>query len=402
MAHDIFISYSTKDKPTADAACAMLEAAGIRCWIAPRDISPGAEWGDSIIQALSKSRAMVLVFSSNANESPQIRREVERAVSKGIPVIPLRIEDIAPTHSLEYFIGTVHWLDALTPPLEGHLRRLADTVTALLNPGGSVPKIPEPVPPPPHPRTALPWIAIAILAAVVIAGGSAWWFFSQRASAPVIQVPAASVPSTPAPATPSLPQASLPRPPRVAGVVDPRIVGTLEYSTVVDGYDWHWVNTIDAQGSYQLVVTQEESGTYQAAQGHYRTVAVKTGRVREGTYVAVGTDAFQVTNAAGSVVYRSQKPIAPLDQANPILLGVWQAEAVVNGLSWALTLQNNPDGTYHFKARAKDHGTCHMMNGVWQSTSAVTGQSVPGSYRILNAHEIELTSAVGTGVWQRH
>jgi len=108
------------------------ESSGVRCWIAPRYISPGTEWGNAIIDAINHSRVMILVFSAHANDSPPIRREVERAVSKGIPIIPLRIQDIQPTHSLEYFIGTVHWLDALTPPLETHLRRLAESVKALL------------------------------------------------------------------------------------------------------------------------------------------------------------------------------------------------------------------------------------------------------------------------------
>ncbi len=128
MPYDAFISYSSLDKAQADATCAALEASGIRCWIAPRDIVPGAEWGEAIILGINQCRLMILIFSANANESPQIRREVERAVSKGIPIIPLRIQDITPTHSLEYFIGTVHWLDALTPPLEAHLRRLTETV----------------------------------------------------------------------------------------------------------------------------------------------------------------------------------------------------------------------------------------------------------------------------------
>ena len=132
MAFDVFISYSTKDKLAADATCAALEAAGVRCWIAPRDIMPGAEWGAAIVKALDHCRVLVLIFSSNANESPQIRREVERAVSKGIPVVPVRIEDIVPTDALAYFMDSVHWLDALTPPLETHLRRLADSVNALL------------------------------------------------------------------------------------------------------------------------------------------------------------------------------------------------------------------------------------------------------------------------------
>ena len=38
--HDIIISDSTLDKPITDAVCAGLEARGIRCWIAPRDILP--------------------------------------------------------------------------------------------------------------------------------------------------------------------------------------------------------------------------------------------------------------------------------------------------------------------------------------------------------------------------
>jgi hypothetical protein len=115
MAHDVFISYSAKDKATADAVCATLDGRGIRCWIAPRDILPGIDWGEAIIEAINASRVMILVFSSNANESNQIKREVERAVSKGLPIIPLRIENVAPVRSLEYFIGPVHWLDALTP-----------------------------------------------------------------------------------------------------------------------------------------------------------------------------------------------------------------------------------------------------------------------------------------------
>jgi TIR domain/YARHG domain len=132
MAFDAFISYSSQDKQIADAACAMLESLGIRCWIAPRDILPGSEYGAAIIEAIHQSRVLVLVFSSHANQSPQIGREVERAVNRGIPVVPLRIENITPTQSLEYFIGTVHWLDALTPPLEQHLQRLGQAVQALL------------------------------------------------------------------------------------------------------------------------------------------------------------------------------------------------------------------------------------------------------------------------------
>lgn len=69
MAHDVFISYSTKDKVIADAICANLENRGIRCWIAPRDILPGKKWGGSIIEAIERSKILVLVLSSNSNKS---------------------------------------------------------------------------------------------------------------------------------------------------------------------------------------------------------------------------------------------------------------------------------------------------------------------------------------------
>jgi endo-1,4-beta-xylanase len=132
MAFDVFISYSSQDKTAADAACAVLEGAGIRCWIAPRDIRAGTEYGGSIIDAIDHCRAMILVFSSSANESRQIRREIERAVAKGVPILPVRIEEVTPTQSMEYFLGAIHWLDALSPPIEQHLQRLAETVKAML------------------------------------------------------------------------------------------------------------------------------------------------------------------------------------------------------------------------------------------------------------------------------
>ena len=133
MAHDVFVSYSSHDKPTADALVARLEAARLRCWIAPRDILPGMEWGEAIIDGIHRSRVMVLVFSASANASPQIRREVERAVNRGIPIIPFRIEEVMPSRSLEYFLSSPHWLDALTPPVEAHIQRLAEAVRAMLS-----------------------------------------------------------------------------------------------------------------------------------------------------------------------------------------------------------------------------------------------------------------------------
>ncbi len=133
MAHDVFISYSSKDKPTADAVCATLESRGIRCWIAPRDVLPGEDYAAELVNAIHESRLVVLVFSAGANQSPQVLREMERAVNRGLPILPLRIENVPPSAAMEYYISSRHWLDALTTPLEQHLVHLADSVQLLLS-----------------------------------------------------------------------------------------------------------------------------------------------------------------------------------------------------------------------------------------------------------------------------
>ena len=161
-AYDVFISYSHEDKQVADAACAVLERHGVRCWIAPRDVTLGMNYGESIMDAIAGARIMVLIFSDNANKSPQVEREIERAVSKGLWLIPIRIEDVVPRKSLEYFISSSHWLDAITPPMEQHLDRLAEAVrTSLASVGEpSTPQAPGQVSPTPH-RDAPPQRAAA-------------------------------------------------------------------------------------------------------------------------------------------------------------------------------------------------------------------------------------------------
>lgn len=132
MTHDVFICHSSKDRTLANAICATLEEHRIRCWIAPRDVIPGMEYAQSIIEAIGRSTLTVLVFSADANASPHVRRELERTASHGIPILPFRVEDVVPAPSVEYFISDAHWLDAMTPPMEQHLEHLVGTVQLLL------------------------------------------------------------------------------------------------------------------------------------------------------------------------------------------------------------------------------------------------------------------------------
>jgi hypothetical protein len=124
MARDVFISYSQPDHTCAFELVARLEAEGINCWIAPRDIAPSADWAAEIMDAISSVHVMILVFSANSNLSPQVRREVERAVHKQLSVLPFRIENVSPSKSLEFFLSAQHWMDAFPPPREPHYARL--------------------------------------------------------------------------------------------------------------------------------------------------------------------------------------------------------------------------------------------------------------------------------------
>jgi hypothetical protein len=132
MPHDVFISYATLDREVADAICTSLEAQEVRCWIAPRDILPGIPYAEALTEALRSCRILVLVFSAASNGSKHVMREVESAVALGIPVVPFRIGEMSLSMSMNYLLKSIHWLDALTPPLEQHLQTLTDVVQNLL------------------------------------------------------------------------------------------------------------------------------------------------------------------------------------------------------------------------------------------------------------------------------
>jgi hypothetical protein len=132
MAHDVFISHSSKDKPIADAICTNLEVAGIRCWIAPRDIAPGEDWPTAITKAIAQSRVMVLVFSANSNSSEDVSRELMLAASSKLVIVPFKIENVEPEPGKQYYLARTHWLDAMNPPTKEQIKSLVLRVGTIL------------------------------------------------------------------------------------------------------------------------------------------------------------------------------------------------------------------------------------------------------------------------------
>ena len=132
MSQHVFISYSSHDKAMADSVCAFLEARKIRCWIAPRDVPPAAIYAEALIDAIDECGVFVLIFSDSSNKSGHVMSEVEEAADKNIPILPFRIQDVACSKALGFYIKKRHWLDAFAPPLEQHLAALAERLQALL------------------------------------------------------------------------------------------------------------------------------------------------------------------------------------------------------------------------------------------------------------------------------
>jgi formylglycine-generating enzyme required for sulfatase activity len=143
----VFISYSSKDQSIAFDICRLLEAQGLQCWIAPRDVRPGYDYDEEIIDAIDAVEAMVLILSAHSNESIHVKHEVEYAVSHGKAVFPVRIQEVLPSKKLVLHIGTKHWLDAWKPPLETKIEQLAAAIKGLL--GLTDEARPAPVPPAP-------------------------------------------------------------------------------------------------------------------------------------------------------------------------------------------------------------------------------------------------------------
>ncbi len=108
----IFISHSSADAHIAQEICMLIEQSDATCFIAPRDIRSGREYAEEIINGINNADAMVLVMSANANKSPHVLREVERAVSRSIPILVYKLEDVELTKSMEYFLMTHQWISA--------------------------------------------------------------------------------------------------------------------------------------------------------------------------------------------------------------------------------------------------------------------------------------------------
>jgi uncharacterized protein YecT (DUF1311 family) len=176
----VFLSYSSKDHKTASAICGALEARNHPCWMSSRDVMPGENYQGAIVRAIRDAGVMVLVFSANANNSDEIKKEMSLASQSRIMVIPVRAEDVLPSEDFTYELATRQWIDMFTD-WEQSIEKLSRQIeVAIPREQGAARTMGTPLPPPnPIAKSRLP--LFAGIAAVLLAGGAAAFWLTRPA-----------------------------------------------------------------------------------------------------------------------------------------------------------------------------------------------------------------------------
>ena len=99
----VFISYSTKNQKAADATRSLLSRRKIDTWMAPYDIPAGSSYAEVIPDALKNCACVVLLLTKDAQQSPWVSKEVERAINYRKTIVPLQLEDIMLNSTFQFF-----------------------------------------------------------------------------------------------------------------------------------------------------------------------------------------------------------------------------------------------------------------------------------------------------------
>jgi TolB-like protein/Flp pilus assembly protein TadD len=181
----VFVSYASQDVALADTIVNELERHGVSCWIAPRNVTPGEFYADSIVRALNAARVFVLLLTEHSASSQHVLREIERASSKRHAIVTVRIGSVGLPPAFEYFLSASHWLDASASDINGALPKLVEAVRRLLAPKHAEPGRIETETNPSagslgtraRRRLIRPAVAATAVVAVIAAsvGGYKWW-----------------------------------------------------------------------------------------------------------------------------------------------------------------------------------------------------------------------------------
>jgi hypothetical protein len=154
MSANIFISFASQDHRVATTLCQALESRGFKCWISGRDIQPGENFQVAIVRAIRQAKIMLLVFTSNSNNSEEMNKELALASQSKLIVVPLRIEDVTPNDAFAYEFATRQWIDFFAD-WEFAIEQLAQRISSATRDAPSEPPQVEASPPMPEPKPAV-------------------------------------------------------------------------------------------------------------------------------------------------------------------------------------------------------------------------------------------------------
>jgi hypothetical protein len=130
----VFVSHASQDAAVANAVVENIEQHRIKCWIAPRDVTPGAQYGDEIVAAINHAKVLVWVLSEHAVASAHVGRELAHASSMRRRIIVLRTDAAPLTRSFEYSLRESQWIDVAALGVPAALTQLTQAVRQRLAP----------------------------------------------------------------------------------------------------------------------------------------------------------------------------------------------------------------------------------------------------------------------------
>lgn len=116
MKYDMFISYRRTDRELVAQVVRKLEANGVGVWY-DAEIEGGADWRETIVEALTGSDMLVIFFSEECNSSRQLKKELAIADDLGKAVVPILIEDTKPKGAYLYELADRNWIQAFPDPV---------------------------------------------------------------------------------------------------------------------------------------------------------------------------------------------------------------------------------------------------------------------------------------------
>lgn len=107
----VFISYQSNSKEDAIKLSKYLESNDINTWYAPRNIEVGEYWAQKLGEALQNCKALLLLFTKDADNSDHVYREINLADMYKKPILWINLDATTPKN-LIYYLNSIQWYES--------------------------------------------------------------------------------------------------------------------------------------------------------------------------------------------------------------------------------------------------------------------------------------------------